>query len=293
MERLLIIGAGDVAWRALPWLRGHFRVFALVRKTEDAVRWRLAGAVPLYGDLDEPASLRRLRGIADALLWTAPPEDSATGGQRIRHAFAQLNQGRMHTARIVYISTSGVYGDCAGALINEAGRTVPLSARGQRRLRSERELRCIARRTGGALRILRAPGIYAADRLPLERLRRGDPVLQPDEDVFTNHIHAEDLARAACLALFRGRHIGVYNVCDGTHLRMGDFYDTLADIFALPRPPRASRAECEQRLSPASLSFMRESRRLDNARIRRELRWEPRYADVRAGLLAAQRALTK
>jgi nucleoside-diphosphate-sugar epimerase len=288
MDRLLIIGGGDVAWRALPWLRQRFRVFVLVRQAPDAARWRMGGAVPLRGDLDQPKTLQRLRGLANALLWTAPPEDSGPGDRRIRCAFAQLAQGLALPQRIVYISTSGVYGDCAGAVVTETRPPAPLSPRGERRLGSETRLRRIAGRGGCALRILRAPGIYATDRLPLERLQRRDPVLLPAEDVFTNHIHADDLARAACLALFRGGALRIYNICDNTHLPMGDFYDALADIFGLPRPPRASRTECAQRLSPMSLSFMRESRRLDNTRIRRELRWEPRYADVRDGLRAAQ-----
>jgi nucleoside-diphosphate-sugar epimerase len=293
MDRLLIIGGGDVAWRVLPWLRQRFRVFVLVRQTADAARWRIGGAVPLRGDLDQPKTLQRLRGLANALLWTAPPEDSGPGDRRIRRAFAQIAQGLALPQRIVYISTSGVYGDCAGAVVTETRSPAPLSPRGERRLGSETRLRRIAGRGGCALRILRAPGIYATDRLPLERLQRRDPVLLPAEDVFTNHIHADDLARAACLALFRGRALRTYNICDNTHLPMGDFYDALADIFGLPRPPRASRTECAQRLSPMSLSFMRESRRLDNTRIRRELRWEPRHANVRDGLRAARRDLPR
>lgn len=293
MDRLLIIGAGDVAWRALPWLRCRFRVYTLVRHAEDALRWRAAGAIPLFGDLDDPGSLRRLRGLADRLLWTAPPEDSGTGDRRIRRALACFLTSRGTCPDIVYISTSGIYGDCGGAVVSEARPAAPLSLRGRRRVASEACLRHISRRRGNALRILRAPGIYAADRLPLERLQRGDPVLVPEEDVFTNHIHADDLAHASCLALFRGRHLGVYNVCDDSHLRMGDFYDTLADIFTLPRPPRARREECALRLSAMSMSFMLESRRLDNRRIRRELRWQPHHAEIREALQTAHDELTR
>ena len=142
-----------------------------------------------------------------------------------------------------------------------------------------------------ALCILRAPGIYAKERLSLARLERGDPVLRADEDVMTNHIHADDLARAACLALFRGPRLRTFNVCDDSQLAMGDYYDAMADLFGLPRPPRLSRVECARQLSPLTMSFMSESRRLDNARIKRELRWRPRFADVREGLAAARTEL--
>ncbi len=137
--------------------------------------------------------------------------------------------------------------------------------------------------------ILRAPGIYAADRLPLDRLQRGDPVLTDDDDVFTNHIHAEDLARLACLALFRAPAGRVYNATDDSDLKMGDYFDAVADAFGLPRPPRLPRGEIAQRLSPLTLSFMSESRRLDNRRLKRELCAGLRYPTIADGLRDAVR----
>jgi len=135
--------------------------------------------------------------------------------------------------------------------------------------------------------ILRAPGIYAGDRLPLERLRRGDPVLAADEDVHTNHIHAEDLARLACIALLRAPAGRVYNASDDSGLRMGAYFDAVADAFGLPRPERLSRDAIASRLSPLTLSFMSESRRLDNRRIKRELRVRFAYPTIADGLRAA------
>jgi nucleoside-diphosphate-sugar epimerase len=161
------------------------------------------------------------------------------------------------------------------------------TARGQRRVDAERRLRDFCRRTGVRVALLRAPGIYAADRLPLERLQRGDPVLVADEDVHTNHIHAEDLARIACLALFRAPAARAYNASDDSGMKMGDYFDAVADAFALPRPPRLGRAEIATRLSPLTLSFMGESRRLDNRRLKRELRVRLRYPTIADGLRAA------
>ena len=287
MDRLLIIGAGDVALRAMPWLRQHFRVFAVVRRPEAAAQWRSAGALPIMGDLDDAKTLHRLAGIADAVLHCAPPPDSGRDDPRTRRLLAALARAGRAPRRFVYVSTSGVYGDCAGAQVDETRPVSARTARAQRRVAAETRLRAFAIAQGCALRILRAPGIYAASRLSLARLERGDPVLNGDEDVFTNHIHADDLAHAVCLALFRGPRLRVFNVCDDSELAMGDYYDAMADVFGRSRPPRMSRAECAARLSPLTLSFMSESRRLENARIKRELRWAPRFADVREGLRAA------
>jgi len=161
------------------------------------------------------------------------------------------------------------------------------TVRARRRVDAERQLRAFGRRSGVRVSVLRAPGIYAADRLPLDRLQRGDPVLTAEDDVFTNHIHAEDLARLACLAMFRAPAGRVYNATDDSDLKMGDYFDAVADAFALPRPPRLSRADIAKRLSPLTLSFMSESRRLDNRRLKRELRTGLRYPTIADGLRGA------
>ncbi|HMY79668.1 MAG TPA: SDR family NAD(P)-dependent oxidoreductase, partial [Thauera aminoaromatica] len=188
---------------------------------------------------------------------------------------------------VVYISTTGVYGDCAGVRVDETRPCRAQTARGRRRVDAERRLRAFGRRNRVRVALLRAPGIYAADRLPLERLRRGDPVLAADEDVHTNHIHAEDLARIACLALFRAGPGRAYNASDDSGLRMGEYFDAVAERFGLARPPRMARAEIVRHLSPLALSFMSESRRLDNRRLKRELRLHLRYPTVADGLRAA------
>lgn len=287
MNRLLIIGSGDVAQRAMPWLTRRFEVFAVARRPEAAVRWRMLGARTLMADLDDRTSLKRLAGLARYVLICAPPPDSGYDDPRIRRLLAVLGHDGRSLRRVVYVSTTGVYGDCGGEIVREHRPPAPQSARGQRRLAAETRLRAHAISNGGALSILRAPGIYAAERLPLARLERGDPVLRAEQDVFTNHVHADDLAYAACLALFRGPHLRVFNACDDSDLRMGDYYDAMADLAGLPRPPRLSRDECRGRLSAMTMSFMNESRRLRNERIKRELRWRLRYPDVVSGLQAA------
>lgn len=287
MNTILIVGSGDVAQRLLPWLIQRLRVLALVRNPDSAARLRALGATPIIGDLDIPASLTRLSGIADWILHCAPPPQAGRDDARTRRLLAVLSRGTKRPRRLVYISTTGVYGDRRGAWVTEKDAVRPATPRALRRVAAERRLREFAICVSARLAILRAPGIYAAERLSLARLERGDPVLTAAEDVFTNHIHADDLARAAGLALFRSKGIRVYNACDDSQIAMGDYYDAMADIFGMRRPPRAPRAECARVLPPATLSFMAESRRIANARIKRELRWRPVYPDVIAGLRAA------
>lgn len=291
MRRLLIVGCGDVVRRVLPRLVRRWRVIALVRETEAELR--ALGVRQIRGDLDRPQTLARLAGLADAVLHSAPPPGEGAGDPRTRRLLAALQRGGSLPRRLVYIGTTGVYGDCGGAPVAETRPTRPGNARAQRRADAERRLRRFGIASGCSVSLLRAPGIYAADRLPVDRLRRGDPVLRDEDDVYTNHIEAGDLGRACLAALTRGRPNRAYNTCDDTHLKMGDWFDTLADTCGLPRPPRATRAEAATRLSAASLSFMRESRRLDNTRLKRELGLRLRYPTVHAllaELAAARRA---
>ena len=211
------------------------------------------------------------------MLHFAPPPSDGRDDPRTRKLLAALTRSRSIPRRLVYISTTGVYGDCAGARIDERRPRRARTPRARRRVAAEDRLRSWARRLGVGLAILRAPGIYAPTRLPVERIRQGSPVLRPDDDVFTNHIHADDLARATVAALFRGRPNRAYNVSDDSELKMGVWFDLVADAFRLPRPPRVSWEEAEQRIAPMLLSFMSESRRLANLRMKRELRVRLRY----------------
>ncbi len=287
MKRILIVGSGDVAMRAIPWLAKRFRVYAVTRSPAACAALRSRGAIPLLADLDDRRSLARLAGIADVVLHFAPPPARGFQDPRTAWLLAALAQRPSLPQRVIYISTTGVYGDCGGAWVGEASRCVPRTDRARRRVDAERRLRRFGRRCAVAVSILRAPGIYAADRLPLARLQRGEPVLLAEQDVHTHHIHADDLAQLACVAIFRGRPGRVYNAVDDTSMKMGDYFDFAADFFGVPRPPRMSREDIAATLSPMALSFMSESRRLSNDRIRRELRVRLKYPTVREGFAAA------
>jgi nucleoside-diphosphate-sugar epimerase len=276
---LLIAGMGDIG-RRLAVAHPEVRVLGIARSAESAALARETGATPVAADLDRRSSLARLAGLAPWLLHLAPPPTDSEGDPRTRHLIAALAKRGSLPRRLVYISTSGVYGNCNGERVFEHRPTAAKNARAKRRVDAERQLRRFAARNGIRLTILRAPGIYAADRLPLERIRKQTPAVVSAEDSYTNHVHADDLARLAWLALFRGKPNRIYHAVDDSVKKMGDYFDMVADHFGLPRSPRISREEAQKVLSPALLSFLNESRILDNTRLKTELRARLSYPDV-------------
>ena len=279
--RLLIVGCGDVGMRLLPLLRERFRVFALTSQPERIGVLRAAGAVAIVADLDQPHTLARLTSLAPIVVHLAPPQSDGVTDRRTRNLCAILPEH----ASVVYVSTSGVYGDCGGALIDETRPVKPANLRARRRVDAESRLRAWAVRAKGRLGILRVPGIYAANRLPTERLRAGTPALIEHDDVYTNHIHADDLARIIALAIFRLQPNRVVHAVDDSVLKMAEYFDLVADALALPHPPRLPRAALQSVVSPMLLSFMSESRRLANRRMKCELGVRLHYPQVIDGLV--------
>lgn len=298
--RILIIGCGDVGLRLARLLHGRARIYGLSHSPQRFAELRAAGVIPLCGDLDERRSLTRIAGLADAVLHFAPPPGEGESDPRTRRLLAALAR-RASLARrparridavrqekaLVYISTSGVYGDCRGERVAETRPAKPSNTRAKRRSDAEARLRAWGRQPGRRVGILRAPGIYAQDRMPAERVRKSLPAIVASDDVHTNHIHAEDLARLALAVLFRGRANRLYNAVDDSGLKMGDWFDIVADHLGLPRPPRLPRAEVIAAVTPAMRTFLTESRRLDNRRAKSELRFRLKYPTVREGLQPA------
>jgi nucleoside-diphosphate-sugar epimerase len=279
MRRLLIVGCGDVALRAIPLLIKGYRIFALVRNPVHCARLRAIGVTPILGNLDDNASLLRIAGLAGTVLHFAPPPNTGRQDTRTRNLLSALSQ-RTLPKRLIYISTSGVYGDCCGAWVSETHALNSASPRSQRRVDAERQIRGWARRNRVQAIILRVPGIYAADRLPLSRIRLGTPGIVAGEDSYTNHIHADDLANISVAALRYGKPCRVYHACDDSHLKMGEYFDLVADVHRVPRVPRISRAEAQRAVPESLLSFMNESRRLTNQRMKGELKVRLRYPTV-------------
>lgn len=301
-QRVLIVGCGDVGLRVAKafsspasgrWQRSaRVQLLALTSSPDRITSLRQAGVVPLTGNLDHPVTLRRLAGVATRVLYLAPPPRdgagtaTAWGDPRIR-AFAQTLRLRCPPASWVYASTSGVYGDCSGEFVSEVRAVHPQTPRAHRRVDAETTAWHFGRATTCRVSVLRIPGIYAPDReggTPQARLLKATPVLLADEDVYTNHIHADDLARACLRALWLAKPQRAYNVNDHVHMKMGDYFDMAADLYQLPRPPRISRAAATEKLPQMLLSFMNESRRLDNRRMQQELRLRLQYPSVLDGL---------
>ncbi|WP_410498680.1 SDR family NAD(P)-dependent oxidoreductase [Chitinibacter sp. S2-10] len=270
----------------------RFTVYATARGIDKALQLHALGVYPIVADLDQRGSLSRLADMADYIIHSTPPSTDGSDDVRTRRLLAAISRPRraahatqpiLSQRRVAYISTSGVYGDHAGAWLDETSRQLAKNGRALRRVSAERQLRSWALRQSLAtdrptrVSIVRAPGIYALDRLPTARIARGEPGINAAEDSVSNHIHADDLAHAVCLALFRGLPQRAYNIVDDEPHGMSEWFDQVADFTALPRVAKISRAEAQSQLSPAMLSYLNESRQIDNRRAKKELRWHPKY----------------
>jgi nucleoside-diphosphate-sugar epimerase len=286
-KTVLIVGCGAIGLRVAALLPARrFDITGVVRSNESAERLATAGVRAICLDLDRPKPGIDLGGgrYAD-IFYFAPPSTSGQQDLRMR-AFLDTLRGEMSVRRIVYISTSAVYGDCQGAWITETQPLNPATPRGHRRQDAEQQLLawCQARATQWI--ILRVPGIYGPGKLPLERLRKGSPVLCEQDSPYTNRIHADDLASICVAAMHSPIFNTVYNVSDGQPGNMTDYFFRVADAAGLPRPPVVNREEAQTVLSPGMLSFLQDSRRMDNRKLLGDLGIELQYPDLAAGLAA-------
>jgi nucleoside-diphosphate-sugar epimerase len=284
VKTLLIAGFGDIAKRAVASLSTHFLLQAWLRPEHIGQAGKWPAVQCFAGDLDDAATLAALPKDFSHVVHLAPPPVQGTTDARTANLLAALSNTHERLQRFVYISTSGVYGHCDGAWIDESRPVNPQSDRARRRVDAERQIVRFAAAHGLRHVILRVPGIYAADRLPLARLRKGTPVLRAEDDVYTNHVHAEDLVTIITAALTHPAAEGIYNACDDSAMRMGDWFDLIAERTGLPHPPRISRSEAVEKIPAPLLSFMSESRRLDNNRIKTQLGISLRYPSVLAGV---------
>lgn len=281
---VFIVGCGYVGERVAAEERHRGReVFALARTPRSAQRLLTFGIEPVRGDLDDPESLRDLPTADATIHYFAPPPDRGDADPRIEAFLNAVPAGRT-PRRIVLISTSGVYGDCAGEWVDERRPRDPRVDRARRRVSAELALERWAEERDVPCAILRVPGIYGPDRLPLDRIEKGVPVLAEAESPWSNRIHVDDLAAACIAAGEDGRATGAFNVSDGHPSTMTDYFKRVARAAGLPEPPEISLAEARETLSPAMLSYLAESKRLDITRMRQELGVEPAYPDLDAAL---------
>jgi len=283
---IFIAGCGDIGIRVAALEQSSGRLAVALSRSEVATH-RLShhGIKPVSGDLDKPHSLLGMPVDVGVLYYFAPPPSVGEDDPRLANFLSALEQCGL-PRRLVYISTSGVYGDCAGAWVDEDWPVNPRSDRARRRLAAENRLAEWSLRYGAESVILRVPGIYGPGRLPVERLRRGVPVVREDESPWSNRIHADDLAQACFLGAYQGKAGSVYNISDGNPTTMTDYFNRVADFFGLPRPPVISMEEARSSLGPSILSFLEESKRLDNRRMLNELGLILRYPVLDCGLPA-------
>jgi nucleoside-diphosphate-sugar epimerase len=281
----LILGAGYLGQRvAVQWMKSGRDIQGLVRSRRSAERLQTIGIAALIADLDGK-QLRDLSTAGNSLFYFIPPPAQGCIDSRIAtllSAFRQQGPPR----RLVYLSTTGVYGDCGGDWVDESRPPAPVVARALRRWHAEESLRAWSLESGCELVVLRVAGFYGPGKLPLKRLQSGLPMVREREAPFSNRIHIDDLVKVCIAAMERGRAGEVYNVCDGHPTTMTDYFDRLADLAGLARPPKISLAEAHQQLSPGMLSYMQESRRLRNGKMLDELQIKLEFPDLIAGLPA-------
>ena len=274
-----IVGCGDIGRRlAANLIESGSRVAGWVHSDQSATELEALGIVARIVDLD--AATDPIDAAPDWLFWFAPPPNGGTTDPRLARFLAAL---RTSPQRLIYLSTSAVYGDCGGAWIDEDASLRPGTDRGRRRLDAERVARDYGTRSGCEVLILRVPGIYGPGRMPTARLRAGTPILRTQDSPYTNRIHADDLASAALIVAQRGAAGAAYNIADGAPTTMSDYFLACAERLGLPPPPQLSLADAKQQLSASLMSFLEESKRLRTERLR-ALGWAPRYPGLESGL---------
>lgn len=286
MNEVVIVGCGYVGRRVAQRERtAGRRVTGLVRGAESAAALAALGVTAVRADLDRPGAAAGLALGGTRLYWFAPPPPGGEVDARLRDFLAAIPADGL-PERVVLISTTGVYGDCGGAWVDESRPPAPQAERARRRLDAERALAEWSAATGIPAVVLRVPGFYGPGKLPEARLRRGEPVLREAQSPWSNRVHVDDLVRACLAAMDRGRPGAVYNISDGHPTTMTDYFNRVADALGLPRPPQIDPAAAEGQLSDGMRSYLAESKRLDNRRMREELGVEPDYPDLATGLAA-------
>ncbi len=285
VPEMFIVGCGDIGSMLADNLRKHgARVTAMVRSEVSGRRLQGLGLKTFFGDLDNPDSLHDLPVAGTILYYLAPPPPYGDRDPRMHHLLEGLTNSEMMPHRIIYISTSGVYGDTGGKWVTEETPPKPQTDRAKRRLDAENTLLAFGRHHHVDVIVLRVGGIYGPGRLPVERLKKGLPVLNEAECGVTNRIHADDLVTILIAAAEKGRGDNIYNVSDGNPGNMTQYFNAVADVLGLPRPPSLSMAKAREQLSKTMLSYLCESRRMDNSKLLREFGISLRYPDLESGL---------
>lgn len=283
---VLIIGCGDTGRRLAAVYRGEGReVAGVVRSARSAEALKALGITALRTDLDAD-DLPNLPSKNALLFYFAPPVDVGKDDVRIERLLEHLELTGL-PARFLYMSTSGVYGDCQGRWIDEDEPLKPSTYRAQRRIAAEEAVQRWCGARGIPWVVLRVPAIYGPGRLLTERLKSGMPTVRPAECSYTNRIHSHDLTRVCHAAMEQAPASAVYNVSDGKPSTITDYLFQLAELTGMPKPPLISMQDAERMLSPSIMSFLKESKRLRNDKLLADLKFTLSYPDLRSGLAAS------
>ena len=287
-KHIVIVGCGDIGLRvAKIWKNQGKSVFGVARSEESLNVLRQQHIHAISADLDNPDSLTEFGGRLckqSLLYYFAPPPSAGTEDSRMVNFLNSLDKNNL-PKQIIYISTSGVYGDQQGQLIDELTPPNPQVDRAKRRFHAEEQLiEYATNNTSVAVTILRVGGIYGPGRLPLQRLKDQIPMLHENLSPQTNRIHADDLAQVCAAAATEKSDGEIYNVSDGTNSNMTEYFNTIADFCNLPRPPLVDWEEAEEKISKGMLSYLKESRRMDNSKMINDLEIELIYPTLKDGL---------
>jgi nucleoside-diphosphate-sugar epimerase len=286
----LIVGCGYVGLRLARREAARRPLLALVRSGKSETALQSTGVHTLRIDLDgapDPALQPALAAAADqaAIVYLAPPPDTGTTDPRLAALLALIDG--VTPAVFVYISTTGVYGDAGGALVDEFTPVAPANDRSRRRVAAERTAQAWCAAHGVRCVILRVPGIYGPHRLPLERLQRREPALREEDAGPGNRIHVDDLVAAIVAAVDHPSAQGVFNVTDGDYSSTTAYLQLTAAAAGIEPPALIGKAEAREKIPAGMLSFLLESRRVDNRRMLAELGLQLQYPTLQSGVLAS------
>lgn len=287
MNNVVIVGCGDIGERvAVKAIAEGAAIHALVRREDRAKELRRLGFDAEVANLDLPASLPIFPTRGAVLYYFAPPPGGGVNDPRVRNFLSTIAPGA-EPSKIIYISTSGVYGNCRGEIVTEETPVNPETTRAKRRYAAECAFREWGAERGVPVVVLRVTGIYGPGRLPYTQLQNGLPVLREEEAPFTNRIHAEDLAEICIAAAERGDDGDIFNITDGETSTMTHYFTMVADALGLPRPQQITMEEAKQVMPPLMLSYFSESRKMDNTKILTKLGVRLKYPTLQEGLAAS------
>jgi len=283
-----IIGCGHIGVRVSQLLRQQNIKISATSHNENSKQHLTSIGIRVFSaNLDEVSSLKNLPLQYADIFYFAPPAASGDTDQRISHFLSALEK-KAPPRRIVYISTTGVYGNQNGEWITEKTPTAPHNARSKRRLSAEIQIRDFCYRRKTQYMILRVAGIYDTKKLPLEKINAGVKVLKTDIAPASNRIHAADLADI-CIAAMQSTHSNeIFNIADGNPSSISDYFIQTAKIFKLTPPQEINWEQAKKKLSPEMLSYLSESKKIDATYVQKKLGVALQYPDLNSGLIACK-----